>query len=158
MKQETINTLSRAHLKHAPGAMAVYCNDGFTLAEMIVERVSRQKYIDFLDKRIFKPLGLKNTGIGVGEIKGKPVALYYDPKTGKMHPPETLSVLGAGGLVVNCRGALPFCGCLFSGRQTPEESISRRDEKGAAFRVPGQTEESRIFVRAGLGHDRPSAV
>jgi CubicO group peptidase (beta-lactamase class C family) len=98
VKQETIDTLARAHLKHAPGAMAVYCNDGFTLAEMIVERVSGGQYIDFLNERIFKPLGLKNTGIGVGEIKGKPVASYYDAKTGKIHPPETLSVLGAGGL------------------------------------------------------------
>lgn len=98
VKQETINTLARAHLKHAPGAMTVYCNDGFTLAEMIVERVSGGKYIDFLNKRIFKPLGLKNTGISVGEIKSNPVALYYDAKTGKIHPLETLSILGAGGL------------------------------------------------------------
>ena len=98
VKRETINTLARAHLKHAPGAMAVYCNDGFTLAEMIVERVSGGRYMDFLKERIFKPLGLKNTGIGVGEIKGKPVAAYYDAKTGKIHPLETLSVLGAGGL------------------------------------------------------------
>jgi CubicO group peptidase (beta-lactamase class C family) len=98
VKKETINTLTRAHLKHAPGAMAVYCNDGFTLAEMIVERVSGGKYIDFLNKRIFKPLGLKNTGMSVGEINGNPVALYYDAKTGKIHPRETLSVLGAGGL------------------------------------------------------------
>ncbi|MHB8139199.1 MAG: serine hydrolase domain-containing protein [Smithellaceae bacterium] len=98
VKKETIDTLSRARLKHAPGAMAVYCNDGFTLAEMIIERVSRGRYIDFLEKRIFKPLGLKNTSVGVGEIKGKPVASYYDPKTGEIHPHETLSVLGAGGL------------------------------------------------------------
>jgi CubicO group peptidase (beta-lactamase class C family) len=98
IKKETVQTLARAHLKHAPGAMAVYCNDGFTLAEMIVERVSSGKYIDFLQKRIFKPLGLKNTGMGVGEIKGKPIALYYEAKTGKVHPPETLSILGAGGL------------------------------------------------------------
>jgi len=98
VKQETINTLARAHLKHVPGAMAVYCNDGFTLAEMIVERVSGKKYINFLNERVFTRLGLKNTGMGVGEIKGKPVALYYDAKTGKIHPPETLSVLGAGGL------------------------------------------------------------
>ena len=98
IKQQTMNTLARAHLKHAPGAMAVYCYDGFTLAEMIVERVSGKKYIDFLNERIFTPLGLKNTGMGVGEIKGRPVAFYYDTITGKMHPPETLSILGAGGL------------------------------------------------------------
>ena len=98
VKQETINTLSRAHLKHDPGAMQVYCNDGFTLAEMIVERVSGKKYIDFLNERIFTPLDLKNTGVSVAEIKGKPAALYYDVKTGKSHPLEALSVLGAGGL------------------------------------------------------------
>ncbi len=97
-KQETINTLARAHLKHAPGAMAAYCNDGFTLAEMIVERVSGRKYIAFLNERIFRPLGLKNTGMGLGEIKGKPVALYYEPETGKVHPLEVISILGAGGL------------------------------------------------------------
>jgi len=98
IKRETIATLARAHLKHDPGAMAVYCNDGFTLTEMIVERISKKKYITFLNERIFKPLGLKDTGMGVADIRGKPVALYYDAKTGKIHPPESLSVLGAGGL------------------------------------------------------------
>ncbi len=98
IKQATLNTLARSHLKHEPGAMTVYCNDGFTLAEMIVERLSKGRYIDFLNERIFKPLGLENTGLSVGEIKGKPVASYYDPKTGKIHPPEVSSILGAGGL------------------------------------------------------------
>ncbi|OPY88979.1 MAG: Penicillin-binding protein 4* [Syntrophaceae bacterium PtaU1.Bin231] len=98
VKRETIETLARAQLKHEPGAMTVYCNDGFTLAEMIVERVSGTKYIDFLDRRIFKRLGLKNTGMGVGEIRGKPAAAYYEPGTGRIHPLEVLSVLGAGGL------------------------------------------------------------
>ncbi len=97
-KQETLNTLARSHLKHAPGENSPYCNDGFTLAEMIVERVSGMKYIDFLNKRIFKQLALKNTGPGVGEIKGKPIALYYEAATGKKHPLETVSILGAGGL------------------------------------------------------------
>lgn len=97
-QQETLDTLARAHLKHEPGAMAIYCNDGFTLAEMIVEHVSGREYADFLDRRIFGPLGLKNTDVSIGELKGRPVALYYDPQTAKVHPPEALSVLGAGGL------------------------------------------------------------
>ncbi len=118
IKRETMDTLARAHLKHAPGAMAVYCNDGFTLAEMIVERVSGKKYIDFLDERIFRPLGLKNTGVSVGGIKGKPVALYYDSKTGKRHPPEVLSILGAGGLS-STAGEL----CLFMDIFSPENKL-----------------------------------
>lgn len=96
--QETINTLGLSHLKHDPGEMSVYCNDGFTLAEMIVERVSRIKYIDFLKEKIFTPLNLKHTGLSVGEIKDKPIAYYYDAKTGKIAPPEVVSCLGAGGL------------------------------------------------------------
>jgi len=114
IKQETINTLARAHLKHAPGAMAVYCNDGFTLAEMILERVSGKKYMTFLNERIFTPLGLRNTGIGVGEIKGKSVAFYYDAKTGKRHPLETLSVLGAGGLSSTAEELCRFVDGTFS--------------------------------------------
>jgi CubicO group peptidase (beta-lactamase class C family) len=96
--QETLNTLATAHLKHDPGAMAPYCNDGFSLAEMIVERMSGKKYMNFLKTRIFTPLGLQNTDIGVGALSGKPVAYYYDPVTGKRHPLEVVSVLGAGGL------------------------------------------------------------
>ncbi|HBC87589.1 MAG TPA: serine hydrolase [Lentisphaeria bacterium] len=108
VKLETINTLAREHLKHAPGAIAVYCNDGFTLAEMIVEKVGGKKYIDFLDERIFKPLGLEHTGMGVGEVRGRTIALYYDAKTGKVHPPETISVLGAGGLSSNAEDLCRF--------------------------------------------------
>ena len=107
--QEVLDTLSRSHLKDEPGAMATYCNDGFTLAEMIVQRVSGKKYNDFLNERIFSPLNLKNTGVSVGEIQGKPVAAYYDPKTGKIHPLETMSVLGAGGLATT---AADLCGFM----------------------------------------------
>lgn len=98
IQKETLNTLARSHLIHTPGTLAVYCNDGFTLAEMIIEKVSGKKYIDFLKEKILTPLGLKKTGLSVGEIQDKVIAAYYDPKTAKMQPFETLSVLGAGGL------------------------------------------------------------
>ena len=151
VKQETINTLARAHLKHAPGAMAVYCNDGFTLAEMIVERVSKRKYMDFLEKRMFKPLGLKNTGIGVGEINSKPVALYYDPKTGEMHPTETLSVLGAGGLSSTAEELCLFADAFSAaGKLLKKDSLAEmRKAQPSAFR--GTLKNSTISL--GLGWD-----
>jgi hypothetical protein len=37
--KDTLETLSHSHLKAAPGDFAPYCNDGFTLAEMLVARV-----------------------------------------------------------------------------------------------------------------------
>ncbi len=92
-----LDNLKETYLKHDPGAMSIYCNDGFTLAEMIVERLSGQKYMDFLAEKIFKPLGMKNTGPSIGEMGGN-VAEYYDPGNGKKYPLETVLVHAAGGL------------------------------------------------------------
>jgi len=90
--------LKDAHLKHAPGAMSMYCNDGFSVAEVIVERVSGKKYLDFLAERIFKPLGMHHTSASVGEINETNIADYYDPKTGKRYPHEVLIAYASGGL------------------------------------------------------------
>ncbi|HNY12207.1 MAG TPA: serine hydrolase domain-containing protein, partial [Candidatus Wallbacteria bacterium] len=98
MHKMLLEEMRDASLKHKPGAMSMYCNDGFTLGEMIVERVSGKKYIDFLDERVFKPLGMKNTGASIGEAGGKNIAEYYDLKTGKKYPPEVVAVYACGGL------------------------------------------------------------
>jgi CubicO group peptidase (beta-lactamase class C family) len=151
IKQETINTLARAHLKHAPGAMAVYCNDGFTLAEMIVERVSGKKYITFLNERIFGPLGLKNTGMGVGEIKGKSVALYYDAATGKINPPETLSILGAGGLSSNAKELCRFMDAFSAESKLLKKASLNEMKKAQPSAFWGKLKNPEISV--GLGWD-----
>ncbi len=91
-----LERLKDAKLKHAPGAMGIYCNDGFTLAEMIVERLSGKKFTDFLAERVFGPLDMKNSGPSIGEWRGD-VAAYYD-HDGKKYPPEVVQVYGAGGL------------------------------------------------------------
>jgi CubicO group peptidase (beta-lactamase class C family) len=154
VKKETINALARAHLKHDPGAMDVYCNDGFTLAEMIVERVSKRRYIDFLNKRIFKPLGLKNTGMGVGEIRGKPVAYYYDPKTGKIHPPETLSVLGAGGLSATAGDLCHFADAFSPGKKLLKKTSLAEMKKAQPPAFPVKLRNPAISF--GLGWDMTS--
>jgi hypothetical protein len=96
--EETLGTLARSHLKAAPGGTAPYCNDGFTLAEMIVEEVSGQDYIDFVSERLCAPLSLSRTGASVGERPDEGYTRYYQSDTGKKVPAEVLSVLGAGGL------------------------------------------------------------
>ena len=49
---ETLAELANGNLKHNPGDVSVYCNDGFTLAEAIIERVSGMSYADFLGMRV----------------------------------------------------------------------------------------------------------
>ena len=93
-----LDTLARDHLKHAPGADSMYCNDGFTLAEMVVERVSGQSFIAFLDKRVFQPLGMNDTGVSVGALGSQTDrAQTYDKTTNLKNPAEVVEVLGAGG-------------------------------------------------------------
>lgn len=46
------------YLDFVPGAEYSYSNSGYQLAAEIVERVSKQKFGDFVGERIFKPLGM----------------------------------------------------------------------------------------------------
>src|SRR5688572_6886976 len=48
-------------LDFTPGAEYSYSNSGYQLAAIIVERVSKQKFGDFVNERLFKPLGMKNS-------------------------------------------------------------------------------------------------
>jgi hypothetical protein len=59
-----LDVLSRQkYLDFKPGAEYSYSNSGYNLAAIIVERVSKQKFNDFLIERIFKPLGMTNSSI-----------------------------------------------------------------------------------------------
>jgi CubicO group peptidase (beta-lactamase class C family) len=48
-------------LDFKPGAEYSYSNSGYNLAAIIVERVSKQKFPAFVEERLFKPLGMKNS-------------------------------------------------------------------------------------------------
>lgn len=48
-------------LDFEPGAEYSYSNSGYQLAAVIVERVSGQKFGEFVGSRIFKPLGMTNS-------------------------------------------------------------------------------------------------
>ncbi len=55
------DALPNERLKHAPGEMAVYCNDGFTLIELVVAAVTGQTFTDFVKKEILEPLGMDHS-------------------------------------------------------------------------------------------------
>lgn len=107
-----LERLKESSLKYSPGMMGVYCNDGFALAEMIVERTTGQNFIDFLSKRVFQPLEMNDTYASVGETSGN-IAHFYAPQTGEKFPPEVILVHAVGGLSSTaedlCRFADSFC-------------------------------------------------
>ncbi len=139
---EMLADLSQAHLKADPGAMAPYCNDGFTLAEMIVARVSGQSYMDFLSEKIFQPLSL-TAGPSVGQRTDATIGAFYLADSGIKYPPEVLSVLGAGGLSCTAEDLVKF-GDILSGKGSKILSQSSIQEimkaSPSTFAVHAQTQ------------------
>lgn len=152
--QEILDVLKTANLKHAPGEKAMYCNDGFTLAEIIVERVSGKSYADFVQERIFKPLSMDKAGVGVAERSGITAARYYSTDTGKCYPAETLSSLGSGGLAMTPEDLARF-GDSFTkdGRKILSDASLKEMNAIHATIFNQNLGSDRLFLPFGLGWD-----
>ena len=73
---------SQVPLKFPPGSKWEYCNSGINVLGRIVEVASGQSYADFLQDRIFKPLGMKDTTFWPGASQAKRIAKSYQPAKG----------------------------------------------------------------------------
>ena len=93
-----LQRLSNQHLKADPGAFSVYCNDGFTLAEILVERVSGLSFTEFLHKQFTEPLKLNHTKTPQDKWEDdKRAGLYFPMYQGQL-PTESVNIIGAGGI------------------------------------------------------------
>ncbi|NQT11507.1 MAG: beta-lactamase family protein [Planctomycetes bacterium] len=59
--EEIIDRFKDAPPNFAPGEKFRYCNSGYYLLGVILEKASGQSYADFLGERLFRPLALENT-------------------------------------------------------------------------------------------------
>nr|WP_238162505.1 serine hydrolase domain-containing protein [Cohnella sp. AR92] len=92
-----LKQLAGQTLKADPGAYSVYCNDGFTLAEILVERVSGMDFTSYIHRYITEPLDLAHTETPTDSPDAAKIAGLYYPATGQL-PIETINVIGAGGI------------------------------------------------------------
>lgn len=109
-----LDDLATQTLQADPGAYSVYCNDGFTLAEILIERVSGMRFTDYIHKNITEPLGMTHTMTPQDDFDRAAVARTYNPLTGVETPVDTVNVIGTGGIYANaedlCRFAQVFTG------------------------------------------------
>lgn len=87
--------MSKNYLKAPPGAYSVYCNDGFTMAELVVAEVSGQAFDAFCRQYITEPLGANNTQLAC-ELTGE----YTLTKEAKK-PYEMLCIQGGAGFTTS---------------------------------------------------------
>jgi CubicO group peptidase (beta-lactamase class C family) len=91
------------HLDFTPGAEYSYSNSGYQLAAEIVERVSKQKFADFVNERVFKPLGMTKSSWRDDYRKLVPGRAQGYSKSGPTAPwmlnMPIMNVVGNGGML-----------------------------------------------------------
>ncbi len=95
--QDTLKVLAQSHLKHEPGELAVYCNDGFTLVEPLVQQLSGLSFIDFVQREIFGPLGMRLTGYA--NARSAEGSFVHPFEEGRSLPQELCASYATGGVV-----------------------------------------------------------
>ncbi|MBN2239924.1 MAG: beta-lactamase family protein [Dehalococcoidales bacterium] len=58
---KVIKAMKRVHLNREPGSSFEYSNMNYSILGALIERVSGRKFEDFVQQRIFTPLGMNNT-------------------------------------------------------------------------------------------------
>ena len=87
--REAVRSYAMTPLNTEPGAKYAYSNAGINTGGRIIEVVSGMKYEDFLDQRLFTPLGMKDTTFWPNEAQLTRLAKPYRPNADKSGLEET---------------------------------------------------------------------
>ena len=125
---EAVMSYAMSPLRTEPGTKFEYSNAGINTAGRIIEVVSRLPFEDFMDKRLFGPLGMKDITFWPSEEQLKRLAKSYAPGTGNKGLREIdISQLTyplsnrrrgpspAGGLFSTATNVALFCRMILSG-------------------------------------------
>ncbi len=77
--KDAVRSYAMTPLNSEPGTKYVYSNAGINTGGRIIEVVSGMPYDEFLDKRLFGPLGMKDTTFWPSEAQLKRLAKTYKP-------------------------------------------------------------------------------
>ena len=112
-------------LNFDPGAEYLYSNTGYTLAAIIVQRVSGQPFATFTRERMFVPLGMTNTRWRddyTAIVKGRATAYSGSASTGFHSDMPFTNVIGNGGLLTTVGDMLKWNAFL----DAPSDAVGGR--------------------------------
>ena len=130
---DLLERLSTQRLKADPGAYSVYCNDGFTLAELVVEAVSGMDFIDYVRQAILEPAGLTNTyAPGDDFDTGRLARTYVSAEDARALPQDTVGIVATGGLYATAADLASFGGLLCGTELLSQDSLDQMNTDWAA--------------------------
>ena len=96
-EQQILADLATERIKTTPGAMSVYCNECFNLAQIVVARASGKPFPAFVADEILRPLGMTRSRYGDTPFVEGSVARAFDAASGALTPQEYPDGYGSGG-------------------------------------------------------------
>ena len=150
-----LSQLKTQTLQADPGAYSVYCNDGFTLAQLVIEAVSGMGFEEFLREKIAEPLGLGATFSPQDDFDRSLLAKTYIGQGTWALPPETLTIVGAGGIYASAEDLAAFGGALCGTDLLSAESLAAM-ENAECLRGMWPEDSEGSLLSYGLGWDAVS--
>lgn len=99
------------------GKIRAYSNLGYALLGILIERVSGQKYADYISENIFKPLGMNASGFYTDFDAQKLLSTAYDQE-GNKKAELPLIDQPAGGIYSTLNDMILFCRSFIDGKET----------------------------------------
>lgn len=126
-----VRSYAMTPLQTEPGTHYQYSNAGINTAARVLEVVSGMKYEDFMQTRLFDPLGMSDTTFWPSEEQASRLAKSYRPNKDKTNLEEVPLVhltspltdrnhrfpMPAGGLFSSAKDTATFCQMLLNGGQ-----------------------------------------
>ncbi len=156
---QLMETLRGERLKHGPGYLSVYCNDGFTMIENLVEAVTGQTYPEFVHDEILAPLGMTHSLFArrTGDLAPGTYAESY--VNGVLMTPEFVNLYATGGLYSTPSDMARLAMMLMNGGAVGTTRIlspASVAEMGTDQTVGTFNPQPSDFIRFGLGWDSVS--
>lgn len=120
-------------LNFEPGQEYLYCNTGYMLLSVIVQRISGKPLAEFARTRIFEPLGMKHTRFlqGYGSLVPRRALSYVvSPSGGYEYVALGDSADGAGGLVTTVDDLARWDRNFYDGRVGGMGLVARMEATG----------------------------
>ncbi|MGL5439233.1 MAG: serine hydrolase domain-containing protein [Filifactoraceae bacterium] len=155
---QILNVLENQSLKYNPGEMSEYCNDGFTLLEILVERVSKNGFSQYLRENFSEPLGLISTKTAVDNFDKSKLAKFYLPPFIKGLPVESTNIIGTGGIYSTAEELCKFGNVLIGNNEKllSKSSVIAMEKEEYKKGIHVQDGNENIFGH-GLGWDNVNA-
>lgn len=153
---EFLKTLEGQNLKFSPSEMSTHGNDGFSLLEILVERVTNTDFTDYFVENFALPLGLNLTKTSVDIFDESRLDTFKFSE--EMFPVFTINAVGTGGFYSTAEEMCKFGEVLIGNKEellskTSAIAMQNEEYKKGIYAEDGNSN----FLGYGLGWDNVNA-